>query len=156
MDYESSPTTSSKLFTGKSNLLKKELELKTDFTEVLKKSSATNYERYMICRAAGLCVPGVFPFMNIRSTSKQYQQVRKFCLTDTSSLLQIIQSSPNRLSDTDERKSILADTFVGIEGLGDFRGKELHPNAFMTIEVIQTENPNYVKLVLIGSEATAD
>ena len=94
--------------------------------------------------------------MNIRSTSKQYQQVRKFCLTDTSSLLQIIQSSPNRLSDTDGRKFILADTFVGIEGLGDFRGKDLRPNAFMKIEVIKTENPNHVKLVLNGSEATDD
>ena len=153
MEFESSPTTSSKLFIGKSPLLKKDLKLNREFTEVLTASCATYYEKYMICRAAGLCVPGIYPFVSIRSTSKQYEKVQKFCLTDTNSLLQIIQSSPNRLSDTDGRKFILADTFVVIQDLGEFRGKDLLPNAFMKIEVIRSDNPNHVKLVLYGSEA---
>jgi hypothetical protein len=45
---------------------------------------------------------------------------------------------------------ILTDTLVGIEG------KDLRPNAFMKIEVMKPENPNHVKLVLNGSEATDD
>jgi hypothetical protein len=157
VEYESSPTSLSTLDLGKCKLLKKELHYNRDFKEVLTNSSATSYEKYMLCRAANICVPDVYPFINMRKNSKQFTKTAKFCLIDTNHLLDIIQSSPNRLSESDGRKFILADTYIRIKDInGDFRGKELRPNAFMRIEIISTENPNHVKLVLNGSENPED
>ena len=156
VEYESSPGSSSKLCLEKCKLLKKELDYNREVKEVLAKSSATEYDKYMICRAANICMPGIYPFVNIRSNSKNFNKVSKYCLTDVKQLIRIIQSSPELLSEADTRKFVLADTFIGIKDLSDYRGKELRPNAFKNIEVISTANPNHVKLVLNRSEEAVE
>ena len=169
--FESSPKTLSKLVLGSQNVLDLEsssssnlnvgrikLQVKTlkyneEFHKVLEKSSATLYDKYMLCRAANICVPGMYPFINIRSSSNHYNSTSRYCFTDSKHLIDILKTSSNILSQSDRRRFILADTNIRISDIDiDFRGKELRPNAFMNIEVITTPNPNHIKLVLNNHE----
>ena len=130
-------------------LLKKQLNYNKEFHDILTKSSASPYDKYMLCRAANICVPDVYPFINIRSSNNNFSKTSRFCLTDTQHLINIMETSSNKLSETDERKFIVADNFIEIQNIETVdRGKEVRPNAFTSIEVIQTANPNIVKFVL--------
>ena len=169
--FESSPKTLSKLVLGSQNVLDLEsssssnlnvgrikLQVKTlkyneEFHKVLEKSSATLYDKYMLCRAANICVPGMYPFINIRSSSNHYNSTSRYCFTDSKHLIDILKTSSDILSQSDRRRFILADTNIRISDIDiDFRGKELRPNAFMNIEVITTSNPNHIKFVLNNNE----